>query len=83
MFAETLKPQPSNMVELDLLLTSNLRVRREQDGTRLRFEIVVLHNDKHLLLIPCDQISFNISRDIYKPFSTFLPVFTGMRWHCR
>lgn len=77
MFAEMLYPQPSTMVELDPLLTSNLRVRREQDGTGLRFEIVVLHNDKHLRLIPCDQTSFNVSRDIYKPFSTFLTSF-----HC-
>jgi hypothetical protein len=77
MFAEMLYPQPSTMVELDPLLTSNLRVRREQDGTGLRFEIVVLHNDKHLLLVPCDQISFHVSSDIYKPFSTFLTSF-----HC-
>ena len=75
MFAGLLYFHPSITVEPNLSLSSNLRVRREQDGTGLRFDIVVLHNDKHFLLIPCDQISFNVPHDIYKPFPTFLTSF--------
>lgn len=68
--------QPYSTVEPTLFLASNLRVRREQDETGLRFDIVVLHNDRHFLLIPCDQISFNVSHDIFKPFSTFFDQFS-------
>jgi hypothetical protein len=75
MLAGLLYLQPSFTVEPNLSLASDLHVRREQDGIGLRFDIVVLHNDRHFLLIPCDQISFNVSRDIYKPFSTFLTSF--------
>ena len=75
MFAGLLHLQPSTTVEPNLLLASNPRIRTEQDGTGLRFDIVVLHNDRHFLLTPCDRISFNVSHDIYKPFSTFLTSF--------
>lgn len=74
-FAGSLYLQPSTTFGPNLLLASNLHIRRAQDGRGLRFDIVVLHNDRYFLLTQYDQKHFNISNDIYEPIPTFLTSF--------